>query len=38
MNTNSLTGDYLSGRQEISIPTKRKQATDWLTITGASGK
>jgi excinuclease ABC subunit A len=36
-NTNSLTGDYLSGRQEISIPKKRKQATDWLTITGASG-
>ena len=36
-NTNSLTGDYLSGRQEISIPKKRKQSTDWLTITGASG-
>jgi excinuclease ABC subunit A len=36
-NTNSLTGDYLSGRQEISIPKKRKQATGWLTITGASG-
>ncbi|MDC1016305.1 excinuclease ABC subunit UvrA, partial [Candidatus Thioglobus sp.] len=36
-NTHSLTGDYLSGRQEISIPRKRKSSDGWLEITGASG-
>jgi excinuclease ABC subunit A len=35
--TKSLTGDYLSGRQVISVPNKRKQATEWLNIKGASG-
>ena len=36
-NTKSLTGDYLSGRQEISTPKKRKSSDGWLEITGASG-
>ena len=33
----SLTGDYLSGRQIINVPNKRKHATEWLKIRGASG-
>ena len=33
----SLTGDYLSGRQVIKVPKKRKHATEWLKIQGASG-
>ena len=36
-NTKSLTGDYLSGRLEISIPKTRKKSNGWLNITGASG-
>jgi len=36
-NTKSLTGDYLSGRQIINVPNKRKHATEWLKIQGASG-
>ena len=36
-NAKSLTGDYLSGRQEISTPKERKKASGWLTILGASG-
>jgi excinuclease ABC subunit A len=36
-NTNSLTGDYLSGRQVIQIPKTRKKADQWLRIFGASG-
>ena len=35
--TKSLTGDYLSGRQVIKVPKKRKHATEWLKIQGASG-
>ena len=35
--TKSLTGDYLSGRQVINVPNKRKHATEWLKIQGASG-
>ena len=35
--TKSLTGDYLSGRQKINVPNKRKHATEWLKIQGASG-
>ena len=35
--TKSLTGDYLSGRQSINIPSKRKQATEWLRVIGAAG-
>ncbi|WP_143870822.1 excinuclease ABC subunit UvrA [Catenovulum sediminis] len=34
----SLTGQYLSGKREISIPSKRQQAGDeWLELKGASG-
>lgn len=38
-NPASLTGDYLSGRREISVPKKRHpaDATRQLTITGARG-
>ena len=36
-NTNSLTGDYLSGRQMIQTPKIRKNAEQWLRIFGASG-
>ena len=36
-NTKSLTGDYLSGRLEISTPKTRKKSNGWLNITGASG-
>jgi excinuclease ABC subunit A len=36
-NTKSLTGDYLSGRLEISTPKIRKKSNGWLNITGASG-
>jgi excinuclease ABC subunit A len=35
--TKSLTGEYLSGRQSINIPKKRKQATEWLRVIGAAG-
>jgi excinuclease ABC subunit A len=35
--TKSLTGDYLSGRQTINIPSKRKKATEWLKVIGAAG-
>lgn len=34
----SITGDYLSGRQAIKIPTQRTQPSDkWLTLAGATG-
>ncbi len=36
-NPNSITGDYISGRQSISIPKKRKKAKQWLRIKGADG-
>lgn len=36
-NTKSLTGDYLSGRLNISVPKKRKKAKGYLQIKGASG-
>ena len=36
-NTKSLTGDYLSGRQIINVPSKRKHSTKWLKIQGATG-
>lgn len=31
----SITGDYLSGRKKIPVPTERKEATGYLTIRGA---
>ncbi|CAC9952745.1 Excinuclease ABC subunit A [uncultured Gammaproteobacteria bacterium] len=36
-NLNSITGDYISGRQSIDIPKKRKKAKNWLHIKGATG-
>ncbi|NYT52437.1 MAG: excinuclease ABC subunit UvrA [Candidatus Vesicomyosocius endoextente] len=36
-NLKSLTGDYLSGRQSIKVPTKRKSANQWIRIKGAKG-
>jgi excinuclease ABC subunit A len=34
----SLTGQYLSGKKSISIPTSRRKPSDrWITIHGASG-
>jgi len=35
--TKSLTGDYLSGRQIISVPNTRKLTSEWLKVKGASG-
>ncbi len=32
---NSLTGAYLSGKQEVPVPTKRRQSNDFLTVRGA---
>ena len=38
-NPDSLTGDYLSGRKQIAIPSQRRQNQDdkWLTLHGATG-
>ncbi len=36
-NPKSLTGDYISGRQSIEIPSERKTAKNWLNIKGAHG-
>jgi excinuclease ABC subunit A len=36
-NLKSLTGDYLSGRQSIEVPAKRRSASQWLRIKGAKG-
>ncbi|MDO4435137.1 MAG: excinuclease ABC subunit UvrA [Cardiobacteriaceae bacterium] len=34
----SITGKYLSGREAITVPSKRQQPTDrWLKLEGASG-
>jgi len=34
----SLTGDYLSGRRSVPLPTKRRKGTGkWVTIEGARG-
>ena len=35
-NERSITGDYLSGRCKIPVPTERKQPTGWLKICGAA--
>lgn len=35
-NENSVTGAYLSGRKQISVPEERKQPTGWLEIKGAA--
>jgi len=34
--SNSLTGDYLSGKKRIEVPKLRRKPKDFLTITGAS--
>ena len=36
-NPKSITGDYISGRQSIAVPKKRKKSTKWLRIKGATG-
>ncbi len=36
-NPKSITGDYISGRRSITVPKKRKKATKWLSIKGATG-
>jgi excinuclease ABC subunit A len=34
-NLNSLTGNYLNGTKEISVPTKRRKSNDFISIKGA---
>lgn len=34
-NENSITGDYLSGRRRIEVPSVRREPTGWITIKGA---
>lgn len=34
-NQNSLTGDYLSGRRQIAIPSKRRKPAGWIEVRGA---
>ena len=34
-NPNSITGDYLSGRKEIPVPSERRKPTGYITIKGA---
>ena len=36
-NPKSLTGDYLSGRQSIEVPSVRKTSDRWLEVKGANG-
>lgn len=36
-NKKSLTGDYLSGRKIIEVPSKRKKISHWAYVYGASG-
>lgn len=35
-NENSITGDYLSGKLKIPVPTERRKPTGFLTIKGAA--
>ncbi|MDE6851569.1 MAG: excinuclease ABC subunit UvrA [Lachnospiraceae bacterium] len=35
-NPNSLTGDYLSGRRQIAIPSKRRKPAGWIEVRGAA--
>ena len=32
---NSITGDYLSGRRKVPVPTERRVPSGWITIRGA---
>lgn len=34
-NKNSLTGKYLSGKEEVPVPDKRRKSNDYITIKGA---
>lgn len=34
-NKNSITGAYLSGRERIPVPEKRKEPTGWIQVLGA---
>ena len=34
-NENSITGAYLSGKEQIPVPSERKQPTGWMTVRGA---
>lgn len=34
-NKNSLTGKYLSGKEEVPVPEKRRKSVDFITIKGA---
>lgn len=34
-NKNSVTGDFLSGRRKIEVPSVRREPTGWITIKGA---
>lgn len=34
-NKNSVTGDFLSGRRKIEVPSARREPTGWITIKGA---
>lgn len=34
--TDSLTGQYLRGKKSISVPGKRRKASRWITLKGAS--
>ncbi|WPE16779.1 excinuclease ABC subunit UvrA [Candidatus Thioglobus autotrophicus] len=36
-NPKSLTGDYISGRQSIEVPSVRKTSDQWIEIKGAKG-
>ncbi len=36
-NPKSLTGDYISGRQSIEVPSVRKTSDRWIEIKGANG-
>ena len=36
-NPKSLTGDYISGRQSIEVPSTRKTSDQWIEIKGARG-
>ena len=33
--TNSLTGDFLSGRQKIEVPKERRKPKNWFSVKGA---
>ena len=34
-NTSSVTGNFLSGRERIAVPLRRREATSWVKLSGA---